>query len=121
MCLPTAQVDRFYEIWRPLLHFANEELKVVSDLSGKGPKDSIDVNLAMKVRDALWKHVTVLEKFIAKIPAQLSPDDLVIAESWKYRRQGQFIIFKVLKKHSIVHQPGQAGGCLRCQGSLQFL
>ena len=101
MCLPTVQVDRFYQIWRPLLHFANEELKVVSNLSGKGPKDSIDVNLAMKVRDALWKNEIVLEQFITKNPAQLSPDDLVIAESWKYRRQGQFIIFKVLKKHAI--------------------
>ncbi len=101
MCLPTAQVDRFYQIWRPLLHFANEELKVVPNLSGRGPKDSIDANLGMKVRDALWKHETVLDKFIAKNPDQLSPEDLRIAESWKHRRQGQFIIFKALKKHAI--------------------
>ena len=101
MCLPTAQVDQFYQIWRPLLHFANEELQVVPNLSGKGPKDKIDVNLAIKVRNALWKHETVLDKFIAKNPSQLSPEDLAIAESWKYRRQGRFTIFKVLKKHTI--------------------
>lgn len=101
MCLPIAQVDRFYQIWRPLLHFVNEELKVVPILPGKGPKDSLDVNLAIKVRDSLWKHETVLDKFIAKNPAQLSREDLLIAESWKYRRQGQFIIFKALKKHAI--------------------
>lgn len=101
MCLPTAQVDQFYQICRPLLHFANEELQVVPNLSGKGPKDKFDVNLAIKVRNALWKHETVLDKFIAKNPSQLSPEDLVIAESWKYRRQGRFTIFKVLKKHTI--------------------
>jgi hypothetical protein len=101
MCLPTVKVDRFYQIWRPLLHFANEELQVVPNLSGKGPKDSIDVNLAMKVRDAFWKHEAILETFIKKNPAQLSPDDLMIVETWKYHRQGQFIIFKVLKKHAI--------------------
>lgn len=101
MCLPIAQVDRFYQIWRPMLHFANEEFKLIPILPGKGPKDSIDVNLAIKVRDALWKHETVLDKFIATNPAQISPEDLLIAESWKYRRQGQFIIFRVLKKHAI--------------------
>ena len=101
MTLPTTQVDRFYQIWRPLLHFANEELQVVPNLSGKGPKDNIDANLAMKVRDALWKHETILDTFIEKNPSQLSPDDLMIVQTWKYRRQGQFIIFKVLKKHAI--------------------
>lgn len=101
MCLPTAQVDQFYEIWRPLLRFANEELKVVPNLSGKGPKDSINANLAIKVRDALWKHKTILDKFIAINPAHLSPEDHLIAMSWKYHRKGQFIIFKVLKKHAI--------------------
>jgi hypothetical protein len=101
MCLPTAQVDRFYEIWHPLLNFANEELRVVSDLSGKGPKDNIDVNHALKIRDALWKHEAILDDFIAKNPVPLSPEDLLIVESWKYRRQGKFIIFKVLQKHAI--------------------
>ncbi len=101
MCLPTAQVDQFYHIWRPLLRFANEELKVVPNLSGKGPKDSIDSSAAIKVRDALWKHEEVLGKFITTNPAQLSSDNLGIARSWKYRYQGQFMIFKVLKKHAV--------------------
>jgi hypothetical protein len=74
---------------------------VVPNLSGKGPKDSIDVNLAMKVCDAPWKHETILDTFIKKNPSQLSPNDLMILETWKYHRQGQFIIFKVLKKHAI--------------------
>lgn len=101
MRLPTVQVDRFYRIWIPLIRFANEELQVVSNLAGEGPSSSIDVAHAVKVRDALWKHEIVLDKFIAKNPARLSPDDLSIAESWKCRRQGQFFIFKELKKHAI--------------------
>lgn len=101
MCLPIAEADRFYRIWRPLLRFANEELRVTPNLSGKGTNDNIDVKLAIKVRDALWKHESVLEKFVALNPAQLSSDELAIAESWKYHRKGQFIIFKALKKHAI--------------------
>ena len=101
MCLPPAQVDRFYKIWRPLLHFANEELKVVPSLSGNECKDNINGRLAVKVRDMLWKHEKILDKFVANNPAQLSPDDLMIVESWKCYRHGQFIIFKALKKHTI--------------------
>lgn len=101
MCLPKVQVDRFYEIWRPLLNFANEVLKVVPNLSGEGPKDSIDVNLAVKVRNALWENETVLNQFIEMNPAGLSPEDLDIVASWKYHRQGRFFVFKVLKKHAI--------------------
>jgi hypothetical protein len=55
----------------------------------------------MKVRDALWKHGTILDTFIEKNPSQLSPDDLMLAETWNYHHQGQFIIFKVLKNHAI--------------------
>lgn len=101
MCLPPAQVDRFYKIWRPLLRFANEELKVVPSLSGDEDKDKINGRLAVKVRDALWKHEKILDKFVTKNPAQLSPDDLMIVESWKHHRHGQFIIFKALKKYAI--------------------
>lgn len=101
MCLPLDQVDRFYKIWWALLYFVNEELKVVPSLSGNERKDNINGRLAVKVRDVLWKHEKILDKFVTKNPAQLSPDDLMIVESWKYHLYGQFIIFKALKKHAI--------------------
>jgi hypothetical protein len=101
MCLPTTQVDQFYKIWNPLLRFVNEKLKIVSEISSKRPKDSIDVEKAVKVRDALWKNEAILDQFIDENPAQLSPEDLNILKSWKRRRMGTFVVFKVLKKHAI--------------------
>jgi hypothetical protein len=101
MCLPISEVDRFYRIWQPLLRFANEELNVVTDMSGKGPTGNIDATLAAKVRDALWDHETILDKFIVSNPAQLSTEDLKVVDSWRYRSKGQFFLFKVLKKHAI--------------------
>ena len=101
MCLPTPQVDRFYSIWRHLLLFANEELKLFPVLAVKALQDSIDVSRAVAVRNALWQDEAILNKFIAKNPAGLSPEDLQMAESWKFRRVGNFILFKVLKKHAI--------------------
>ena len=101
MCLPTHEVDRFYKMWFSLLRFANEKLKVVPNLSHKGPEDSIDSKRAIKVRDALWKNEAILDQFIEENPARLPPEDLNILKNWKYRRQGNFIIYKVLKKHAI--------------------
>lgn len=101
MCLPTTQVDQFYKIWPLLLNFVNERLKVVPNLSDNGPEGSVDVKNAVQIRDALWKNVEVLDQFIASHPAQLSADDLSILDSWRYRRQGSFIVFKALKKHAI--------------------
>ena len=101
MCLPTAQVDQFYAMWGPLLMFANDRLKIVAKLSGEGPDNTIDTQNAVKVRDALWKNEAVLDQFIAGNPAQLPPQDLNILKSWKHRRLGTFIIFKILKKHAI--------------------
>ena len=101
MCLPTAQVDQFYAMWGPLLMFANDRLKIVAKLSGEGPDNTIDTQNAVKVRDALWKNEAVLDQFIAGNPARLPPQDLNILKSWKHRRLGTFIIFKILKKHAI--------------------
>ena len=101
MVLPTHQVDRFYRMWRPLLTFVNDTLKVVPSISGAGATDSIDVSKAVEVRNALWENEAILDRFIEENPAQLPSEDLDILKTWKYHRQGDFILFKVLKKHSI--------------------
>jgi len=101
MCLPIHEVDRFYGMWRPLLRFANEKLKVLPNLPGKNLKDNIETQSAVEIRDALWKNEAILNQFIDENPAQLSPEDLNILKSWKYRRMGTFVVFKVLKKHAI--------------------
>ncbi len=64
MSLPIALVEQFYEIWRPLLSFANKQLQVVPTLAGQGHEDSIDVNHAIKVRDAVWQNEAVIDQFI---------------------------------------------------------
>ena len=101
MVLPIPQVDQFYRIWRPLLNFTNTNLQIFPGLSVTGTKDNIDVNLALKVRDELWKNGNILDQFVEKNPAKLPSEDLAILRTWKYRRQGDFIIYKILKKHTI--------------------
>ena len=101
MCLPAEQVDRFFRIFMPLLSFANQKLQVVPSLPTKPPEREADWEATMKVRDALWQHEELLDDFVAQNPAQLPPQDLDIAKSWKYRVEGRFVIFKELKEYAI--------------------
>ncbi len=101
MTLQPTQVEQFYRMWLPLLKYANDQLNVVPDLSGKGPKGTVDRGNAVKVRNVLWENEKLIEEFIAKNPAQLPPEDLKILESWKYHRKGTFMVYKVFKKHAI--------------------
>lgn len=116
MVLPTHQVDRFYRIWRPLLTFVNDTLKVVPSLSGAGAKDSIDVVRAVEVRNALWENEAILNRFIEENPAQLPSEDLDILKTWKYHRQGNFIVYKVLKKHAIFINQDKANDIFAVKG-----
>ncbi len=116
MTFPTSQVDLFYAIWRPLLGFANERLNVVPSLSGKGPKDKIISELAIKVRDALWQNEFVLDEFVSQNPARLSEEALGIVQTWKYRLPGTFIVYKTLKKHAIFLSQDHSGDVYAVKG-----
>ena len=101
MCLPSTQVSQFYRLWLPLLNFANETLQVIPSFFVKGAKNKVDFENAIKVRDALWENVKVLDQFIQSNPFQLSADEISIVDNWRHHRQGKFIIFKALKKYAI--------------------
>jgi hypothetical protein len=116
MTLPTSQVDLFYAIWRSLLGFANERLNVVPSLSGKGPKDKIISELAIKVRNALWQNASLLDEFVSQNPARLSEEALGIVQTWKYRLPGTFIVYKTLKKHVIFLSQDHSGDVYAVKG-----
>ncbi len=116
MTLRTSQSDMFYSIWLPLLGFANERLHVLPSLSGKGPKDKIVSEEAIKVRDALWLNESVLEEFVSQNPARLSEEELGIARTWRYRLPGTFIVYKTLKKHAIFLSQDRNGDVYAVKG-----
>jgi len=102
MCLPRTEVEHFYSIWRPLLYFVNQRLNLVPSFLKTGPAGTLNAEDAVKIRDAVWSDPTLLDTFIKENPANLSAGDLSIAASWKQHRQGDFFIFKPLKKYAIL-------------------
>lgn len=99
MQLSPSQVNRFYGIWFAMLRFVNKERKLIKDslLSGVG----VEPNDAIIVRDVLWSDNRVLDAFIKANPENLSPDDLEIARSWRWRVEDTFFVTKHLKKYSV--------------------
>jgi hypothetical protein len=102
MRLSPDQIVRFYDIWKPLLLFVNQRLRVEPTMLDAKVNERWDAAKVYPIREALWADDAVREAFIADNPAHLSQEDLAIVESWRYRVAGGFTIFRHLKKHSIV-------------------
>jgi hypothetical protein len=106
MRLSPDQVEHFYALWKPLILFVNERLRLEPALLGAGGDEPWDPQKIYTVREALWADDALREAFLAENPAHLSPADLAIVDSWQYRVAGTFCIFRHLKKHSLLIKDG---------------
>lgn len=100
MILKPEESERYYRIWWPLLHYVNTKRQLVPELLDLAPQ-SLDGQVAVKLRQALWEDDSLRAAFIAENPAMLSPADLDLVQSWDRRVTGSFYIFRYLKKHSL--------------------
>ncbi len=101
MHLKEKEVERFYQIWFPLLHFVNQHRKVVPSFPKEWRNANVPPEVAVPIRNALWEDEGLREAFMGENPARLSPDDLALIDSWKYRVADDFFIFRHLKKYTI--------------------
>jgi hypothetical protein len=101
MRLPPQDVERFYHMWFALLHYVNTQLHIVADFPEAPGEESVSTEVTVQLRDALWAHDEIRERFIADNPAQLSAADLAVVESWQYRVAGSFSIVRSLQKYTI--------------------
>jgi len=100
MRLADEQAARFYSVWRPLLVWINDERKIVPVLS-RNAEGAIHAEDGAKIREVLWKDMSLLERFVAENPARLSPDLLAIAAGWRHRRLGTFYVWKHYQRHTV--------------------
>ena len=101
MLLKTEQAERFYRIWFAVLRFVNAKTGLIKKLPGNRTTGSLGVDVALKLRDALWDKEELLDQFIEENPARLEPADLALASSWHNKLAGNFYVFRDLKKHTI--------------------
>ncbi len=121
MHLTSQEVERFYTIWFPLLHYVNQQRKLVPSFPKVWRDAHVPSEVAVLLRDALWKDDGLRKAFIAENPAHLSQEDLALVESWQHRVSGDFFILRHLKKHSIFLSSGSphAYGVLGLTGPIE--
>lgn len=102
MQLAEHEVNRFFNIWIPLLHYVNQQSKTIPKFPQTGEQRSqANMQDVFTLRTALWENDALREKFIAENPAHLSEADLAMVQSWQHRVAGTFFIVKHTKKHTV--------------------
>ncbi len=101
MNLSPQDADLFFKLMWSLQIYVGRQLGILPDV------DSVEAYLArsrqdkMQVRDALYKHLDLIDRFVAENPARLSPQELAIVRGWKRFLAGPFYIERFLKKATI--------------------
>jgi hypothetical protein len=121
MHLTSQEVERFYTIWFPLLHYVNQERKLVSSFPKVWRDAHVQPEVAVLLRDALMEDDDLRKAFITENPANLPQADLALVESWQHRVSGDFFILRHLKKYSIFLSSGSphAYGVLGLTGPIE--
>ena len=70
--LDRREVRRFYNLWFLLLHYVDQERKLISAFPSQWSNAGVDPPDAMTLRDALWADGALREAFIVGNPAHLS-------------------------------------------------
>ena len=101
MQLSQADVKLFYKLHPALLFYGNQELKVVKDVPSVDVFMELPTEDKIKVRDALYERLDLIDAFVNSNPLRFSDEELDIILSWKNLVTGTFQLFRYLKKYAI--------------------
>jgi len=115
MKLPEEDIELFYKLHPALLFYANQQLKVVSAVSTVKEFMGLPLEEKIKIRDALYAQIDLVDFFVKENPFDFSAEELKIVLSWKNLVRGTFYLFRYLKKYAIfldTDSPPKAYGVL---------
>lgn len=106
MRLPTLEVERFYKLHPALLLYANQQLGLVPHVATVPQLASMPEEKRYEFRSALYENRHLIDAFVQDNPQRFSADELAVVESWKHLVQGQFYVFRHLKRYTIFLDAG---------------
>ena len=102
MLLSPEEVGSLYNLHRSLMFFVNQRLRVLPDCPANPDEySSLPPSTRLKVHDALFTHMDLIQSFVDETPAHLSHDDLGIILSWRHLVHGKFFVFRELNQHTV--------------------
>ncbi len=101
MQLSNADAEQFFKLYPALLVYVNEQKKILEDVTDPEHFMLLPAEERMQVRDELYADITLLDSFVYENPFHFNQQELEIIKSWKNYLEGEFYIFRHLKKHTI--------------------
>jgi hypothetical protein len=92
----------FYRLHKALMLFVNRRLQLVQPPAAPaGEIIAFPPEDRLKLRDALLKHMDLIDAFADENPFQHSEEELRIVRSWKDLVAGDFYVLRFLKKYTV--------------------
>lgn len=104
MKLSTQEAAHFFELMWGLQLFVNQTLGIDPNVTSIPALKELDEKRRLPIRNGIWEHPELIDKFLAANAKTLSADDLGIVAGWKRFVKGTFYIERMLKKHTIFIQ-----------------
>lgn len=101
MNLSPEDVQLFYKLWWSVLAYTNTQVKLSKKIKTADDVHSQKAQEVVKLRDAFYKDSKILDGYLLENPDTLSPDELKIVASWRFRVVEDFYIFRYLKKYAV--------------------
>jgi hypothetical protein len=101
MKLIQQDANLFYTLMWSLQFFVNQRLNISPELDTLEEYETCASDVKLKVREALYEHIDLIDAFIHANPDGFSEDMLAIIASWKHFVAGDFYIERYLKKYAV--------------------
>lgn len=101
MKLSPADGQLFMSLMLSLQWYVNQQAQILLKIKTFEDFCATDVEEKIQVREHLFSHLELIDKFIKDNPNDLDEDSLSIISGWKTFIRGDFFIERFLKKHSI--------------------
>jgi hypothetical protein len=102
MKLSTDDAALYYKLTWPLQFYVNQQLKILPRASTLEAYIECDYEDKLKVRNALYEHIELIDAFLNENPAQFTPAEIALARHWKNFVAGDFYIERFLSKGAIL-------------------
>lgn len=91
----------FFKLYPTLLFYTNQQLKVVKRVPTLEKFSKLPLDEMIKVRDALYDKLSLIDSFISENPFNFSAEELKIVAGWKHPVKGVFYLLRYLKRYAI--------------------
>ncbi len=120
MKLSEKDAKLFFQLMWALQFYVNQKLKIVR-ISSLDDYPGVPSGQKVKVREALYENIDLIDAFVRENPQNFPTDHLDIISKWKQFIRGSFFIERQLKKYAVFIQDDRVYGVLGLNESFDEL